>query len=69
MQTKRDTLSRRLLALLAALALAGCASSPEAARPRGAGLGSGADPRNYPPGGPAPASKVFVIGGEQDQGP
>jgi hypothetical protein len=59
----------RLLVLLAAAALAACASSPEATRARGEGLGTGADPRNYPASGPAPASKVFVSGVEQDQGP
>lgn len=60
---------RLLLALLIALTLAACASSPEAGRPRGAGLGSGADPRNYPPGGPVPASKVFVGVANQEQEP
>lgn len=53
-----------LLALL--LVLASCAS-PEDGRQRGAGLGTGADPRNYPSSGPAPGSKVFETGSDQDQ--
>ncbi|WP_026370639.1 hypothetical protein [Kallotenue papyrolyticum] len=44
------------------LLLAGC--SPEDGRPRGAGLGSGADVRNYPAATPIPHSKVFSAQGQ-----